>query len=371
MKEFKMYLDLLYYDSFKEFILDEKIGQGDLILTNEFLYNQFVQPLAPACDALFLEAYGQGEPSTEMVDRIRADLPAGLRRIIAVGGGSVLDTAKMLSLHVSSGKTEDLFLSEEAPARIYDVYAIPTTCGTGSEVTNACAVELVSLHTKRGLNNNLMFPAKSVLIPELIAGLPYRFFATSSIDALIHAVESYLSPKACPHTELFSTEAIRLIMRGYLYIVENGLEKWTALAEQFILASNYAGIAFCSAGCAAVHALSYPLGGKYHIPHGEANQLVFAATFRTYKKKQPEGKLRALEALFGELLGVPAEQALEAAFALFDKVQPIKPLREYGVSADELAGFAEGVLAGQTRLLSNNYTPLTAEDMLAIYQTIY
>lgn len=371
MKEFKMYLDLLYYDSFKEFMEDAAVGEGDFVLTNEFLYNQFVKPLEPSCGALFIEAYGLGEPTTEMVDRIRADLPDGVRRIIAIGGGSVLDIAKMLSLHVSSGKTEDLFLGDEAPARVYDVYAVPTTCGTGSEVTNACAVELVSLHTKRGLNNNLMFPAKSVLIPELIAGLPYKFFATSSIDALIHAVESYMSPKACPHTELFSKEAIRLILRGYQYIVENGLEKWTDLADEFILASNYAGIAFCSAGCAAVHALSYPLGGKYHIPHGEANQLVFAATFRKYKEKKPEGKINDLEALFGELLGVPSDQALEAAFALFDKVQPRKPLREFGVSDSEFKDFAEGVIAGQTRLLNNNYTLLSLEDMVEIYQAIY
>ena len=371
MKEFKMYADVVYQDSFRAFIQAENIGEADFILTNEFLYNEFVKPLQPQCGALFIEAYGQGEPTTDMVDAIKKDIPAGVKRLIAVGGGSVIDIAKMLSLHVPSGKTEDLFLGTEAPTRIYDVYAVPTTCGTGSEVTNACAVELTSLHTKRGLNNMLMFPAKSVLIPELIAGLPYRFFATSSIDALIHAAESYLSPNASPISELFSKEAMRLILKGYRYIVRNGLEKWTDLASDFINASNFAGLAFCSAGCAAVHALSYPLGGGYHIPHGEANQLVFAATFRKYKQKQPVGKLNELEALWGEILGVPAEQALEAAFALFDQVQPRKPLREFGVQQSELLAFAEGVMAGQTRLLNNNYVPLTVEEMVEIYQSVY
>ena len=374
MKEFKMYADIVYQDSFKEFMESQNVGAEDFILTNEFLYNQFVKPLNPNCGSLFIEAYGKGEPTTEMVDEIKKEIPAGVKRLIAIGGGSVMDIAKMCSLHVSSGKTEDLFdLSPDAekPTRIYEVYAVPTTCGTGSEVTNACAVELSSLHTKRGLNSPLMFPAKSILIPELISGLPYKFFATSSIDALIHATESYLSPKASPVSELFSKEAIRLIFEGYQYIVKNGLEKWTDRAQEFINASNFAGLAFCSAGCAAVHALSYPLGGGYHIPHGEANQLVFAATFRKYKEKQPVGKINDLEKMWGDLLGVSADQALETAFELFDKVQPRKPLKEFGISDSEFQGFAEGVMAGQTRLLNNNYVPLTIEDMVEIYKAVY
>lgn len=374
MKEFKMYADIVYHDSFKEFMDSEKLSAEDFILTNEFLYNQYIKPLNPNCGSLFIEAYGKGEPTTEMVDEIKAKIPSGVTRLLAIGGGSVIDIAKMCSLHVTSGKTEDLFdLSADAekPTRIYEVYAVPTTCGTGSEVTNACAVELSSLHTKRGLNSPLMFPAKSILIPELISGLPYKFFATSSIDALIHATESYLSPKASPVSELFSKEAIRLIFEGYQYIVKNGLDKWTDRAQEFINASNFAGLAFCSAGCAAVHALSYPLGGGYHIPHGEANQLVFAATFRKYKEKQPVGKINDLEAMWGELLSVPADQALEAAFKLFDEVQPRKPLKDFGISDSEFQGFAEGVMAGQTRLLNNNYVPLTVEDMVAIYNSVY
>lgn len=371
MKAFKMYADVIYADSFQAFIDSEQIGgETDFILTNAFLYDRFVQPLNLNCGSLFIEAYGAGEPTTDMVDTIRNDLPAGIRRLIAVGGGSVIDIAKMLSLHISSGKTEDLFLGQEAPRRICDVYAVPTTCGTGSEVTNACAVELTGLHTKRGLNSPLMFPKKSILIPELITGLPYRFFATSSIDALIHAVESFLSPKATPISELFSREAVRLIIRGYRYLIQNGPASWTDRAADFINASNYAGLAFCSAGCAAVHALSYPLGGGYHIPHGEANQLVFAATLRRYKEKQPVGKINELEALLGDCLGVEPDAALEAAFDLFDQVLPRKPLRDYGIAETEFRGFAEGVMAGQTRLLNNNYVPLTIEDMVGIYRAI-
>lgn len=372
MKTFSMHANMVYADSFRDFIESEQIGgKTDFILTNAFLHDQFIRPLRLNCGLCLIETYGSGEPTTDMVDAIRADLPEGIRRLIAIGGGSVIDTAKMLSLRVSSGKTEDLFLSDETPERIYDIYAVPTTCGTGSEVTNACAVELTALRTKRGLNNPLMFPQKSVLIPELIAGLPYRFFATSSIDALIHAAESYLSPKASPLSELLSCEAIRLITGGYRYLIQNGPASWTDRAADFINAANYAGLAFCSAGCAAVHALSYPLGGGYHIPHGEANQLVFAATFRRYKEKQPVGKINKLEELLADCLGVEPKAALEASFDLFDRVLPRKPLRDYGIAETEFRGFAEGVMAGQTRLLNNNYVPLTIEDMIDIYQAVY
>lgn len=371
MKQFKMYTNLVYTDTFKQFVEDDNIGTEDFIITNEFLYNEFVKPLKLPCESIFIEAYGKGEPTTDMVDEIRCKIPKGIKSLIAVGGGSVMDIAKMLSLKVSSGKTEDIFLGNESPRRIYDVYAVPTTCGTGSEVTNACACEITTLKTKRGLNNDLMFPKKAVLIPELISGLPYKFFATSSIDALIHAVESYMSPKATPHSEIFSKEAIRMILEGYKYILEKGLDHWTDKAKDFIVASNFAGIAFCSAGCAAVHALSYPLGGGYHIPHGEANQLVFAATFVKYKQKKPVGKINEFEELIAQCLGVSKDEALAKAFEMFDKVQPRMPLREFGISNSEFEGFADGVIKGQQRLLGNNYVELTKKDIVDIYNSIY
>ncbi len=371
MKQFQMHASISFFDSFRAFAEAMPFGAEDLILVSGSLYEQFVLPLSPKCPVLCSSAFGKGEPTTDQVDRMRSAVPPNIRRIVAVGGGSVLDIAKMLSLRTSSGKTEDLFLSGETPERVYEVVAVPATCGTGSEVTNACAVELSGLHTKRGLSSGLLYPVQTVLIPELLRGLPYRVFATSSIDALIHAVESFMSPKATPHSLLFSKEAVRMILRGYRCLTEKGTGSWTGLAGDFLLAADYAGLAFSSAGCAAVHALSYPLGGGFHIPHGEANQLVFAATFRKYREKQPGGRLGDLEALVGECLGVSGPDALEALFLLLDQVLPRKPLRAYGVPADALPSFAQGVLAGQQRLLANSYVPLTAEDMTAIYEAVY
>ena len=371
MKQFKLCATLQFYDTFQEFLQEHSFGMGDLFLINQSLYDRFFRSVPPPCPVLVTSTYGSGEPTTDRVDRIRADIPWDTRRIIAVGGGTVMDIAKMLTLQAPSGHTADLFLGQDAPVRRYELYAVPATCGTGSEVTNACAAEISGLQMKRGLNNDLMFPAVSVLIPELLWGLSFQVFATSSIDALIHAAESFLSPKATPHSLLFSREAIRLLLSGYRYLVGAGQAMWTRYATDFLLASNYAGIAFSSAGCGPVHALSYPLGGGYHIPHGEANQLVFADTFRLYREKSPGGRMRELETLLAETLDVSASRSLEALFALVDQIHPRKPLRDYGIKAEELPVFAARVMKEQQRLLSNSYVPFTVSELAGIYQAAY
>ena len=374
MKVFKNPTEISFAESFQDFLQAETFHADDCILASESIYDRFLKEADLPCSYISFRKYGKGEPDTDRIDAIRRDLPKGIRRMFAIGGGAVMDTAKLLSLQTSAGTTEALFdLRPEAekPVKMFDIIALPTTCGTGSEVTCAAAAELVSLRTKRGLSNDLMYPVRACLIPELLMGLPYRFFATSSIDALIHAVESYLSPKATAISELYSEKALRMIVTGYQHVAEHGPESWKELAGEFMTAATMAGLAFNAAGCAAVHALSYPLGGSYHIPHGEANQLMLSPVFRKYKEKQPVGKLNRLEEILGEILGTAPANALEAAFALFDEVQPRKPLREYGIQESELRAFAEGVMVGQQRLLGNSYVALTVDEMTEIYRSVW
>lgn len=370
MYNFKLQTDIMSVSAFSEFAETERLAQDDLIITNEFIYNPFIKPIDPECKVLFQEKYGSGEPNDEMIDAIRKDIPGGIKRIIAIGGGTVIDIAKVL-IFEGSWKTEEIFMGKLIPEKVRSLIVIPTTCGTGSEVTNITISELKSQKTKKGLALNSMYPDKAVLIPEMVKTLPYKFFATSSIDALIHAVESFLSPKAIAHSEAYAQKAIELIINGYLYLKEYGTERWTDQAEDFLTASNLAGIAFGYAGCAAVHALSYPLGGMYHIPHGEANQLMFAAVMSKYKEKQPVGKINQLEELFAGVLKVDPSEALSTLYELMEFVLHRKNLHEYGISEAELSVFSEGVLAGQQRLLNNNYVPLGKGDMMAIYQACY
>ncbi len=357
-------------DTFKEFAENEEISSKDLIITNQFIYEPFIEPCGIDCPVLFQERYGAGEPNDEMIDAIRRDIPEDIKRIIAVGGGTVIDIAKVLTF-TGNWSVEDIFMGRVIPEKSRHLIVIPTTCGTGSEVTNVTICELKKMKTKKGLALDSMYADTAVLIPEMVGTLPYKFFATSSIDALIHAVESFVSPKAIAHSEAYSEKAIRLIVNGFRYVEENGADSWTDKKEDFLIASNLAGIAFGYAGCAAVHALSYPLGGTYHIPHGEANQLMFAAVFKKYKEKAPVGKINRLEKILAEILGVQAEQALETLYELMEVVLKRKDLREYGVKEEELITFTDSVIEGQQRLLNNNYVFLDREDMIEIYKSCY
>ena len=370
MFQFSLPASIKGYDTFAEFAQAEQIQSTDLLITNRFIYEPFMQACGLPCPVLFQEEYGAGEPNDQMIDAIRAKIPADTGRIIAVGGGTVIDIAKVLTF-VGDWSAEDIFTGRVVPEKARRLTVIPTTCGTGSEVTNVTICELKNLRTKKGLALDTMYADEAVLIPEMVRTLPYKFFATSSIDALIHAVESYLSPKAIAHSKIYSEKAIEMIVSAYRVVAADGAESWKDHAADFLTASNFAGIAFGYAGCAAVHALSYPLGGAYHIPHGEANQLMFAEVLRTYRKKQPVGRLNDLEALFGRVLDVEPAQALDTLYRLMETILPRKPLKEYGMKPEEFPQFADSVIEGQQRLLKNNYTPLTREDMIDIYNACY
>ncbi len=179
-----------------------------------------------------------------------------------------------------------------------ELVIVPTTCGTGSEVTNIAILNRTRIGTKLGLVSDNMYADSAVLIPELLKGLPFAVFATSSIDALVHAVESSLSPKATSLTKLFGYKAIEMIIRGYQTIAAEGKDARISLLEDFLVASNYAGIAFGTAGCAAVHAMSYPLGGKYHVAHGESNYAMFTGVLKNYMEIKTNGEIAVMNVVF-------------------------------------------------------------------------
>ena len=306
-----------------------------------------------------------------MIDAIKKDASQyNYNRIVAVGGGTVIDICKVLVLG-GEWTALDMFENKVPRYKEKTLFAVPTTCGTGTEVTNVSIASLIARNTKLGMAIPEIFPDYAIIIPDALATLPYKVFATSSIDALIHAVESYTSPKATVFTELFGEKAMELIINGYLHVKANGPDSWRDKANDFLTASTFAGISFGNAGCAAVHALAYPLGGIYHIPHGEANQLMFTAVYEAYKAKKPGGKLAKLEAYVGKLLGVPAEKAIAELDNLLEVVLHRKALREYNIPESSLAEMAASVVKNQTRLTANNYVPFTEEEYLKIYQARY
>lgn len=371
MKQFRLKPNISILDTCKEFADAYNINEKDLLITSEHTYNEYLKGLNLKANVVFLRNYGSGEPSDEMVDKMYGDVSkTDYNRVIAIGGGSILDVAKLFTLKNISPAL-DLFEGRLPIKRDKDLILIPTTCGTGSEVTNISILELKSRHTKFGLAVEELYADTAVLIPELLQSLPFRFFSTSSIDAFVHAIESYLSPKATPFSETFSIKAMEMILTGYKSIAKNGPEARMPYLKDFLLASTYAGIAFGNAGTGAVHAMSYPLGGIYHVPHGESNYAMFTGVFKTYQKLNPNGKIDTLNAFLADMLGCDKDCVYDEIELLFNHLIPKKALHEYGVKEDELSDFTTSVIEKQQRLMANNYTPLDWDMVYKIYKELY
>lgn len=373
MRGFSIKTEIEEYDTFEEYAKEAQLGADDLVLCGEHTYDDYVAPLSLTVQTLFREKYGKGEPTDGMVDAILDDLrDKKYSRIIAIGGGTVIDIAKAVVVAGPTDKVDDLYDKAAQLKAYHELVIIPTTCGTGSEVTSISVINRIKKGIKMGLASSAMLPAKAVMITNMLDSLPYKVFATSSIDAMVHSVESYLSPNACTISRIFSKEALITIIKSWKKSVEaGGCEAWKEYAADFLKASNWAGLGFGYGGCAAVHATAYPLGSVYHIPHGQSNQLMFRAVMEKYKELQPVGRINELESIIAQALKTDDTGALNALYELMDEVLKAQPLRELGVKEDDLPEFAHNVIETQQRLLKNNYVQLTETQLLEVYKSAY
>ncbi|MBQ8506671.1 MAG: iron-containing alcohol dehydrogenase [Clostridia bacterium] len=364
---FALKSEIRMIDRFADFVAQYAIGENDLILTNEYVLMPQLEGKEPPCFTIFQEKFGAGEPNDGMIDGvINAIGDRRIDRVFAIGGGTILDIAKLL-VYGSGYTCEQLFTKGKELPKVRKLIAVPTTCGTGSEVTGISIAEIRSLHTKMGLATPQLFPDEAVLIPQLLSTLPYGVFAASSIDALIHAIEAYVSINATPYTDVFAREAIERIIPAYRHVVESGKDPAVIARHMpdFLLASNMAGIAFGNAGCGAVHALSYPIGANFHVPHGKANYLLFAACFRMYKKKGAQ--MEVVENVIAKALGCAVSECWQALETLLDGILDRAPLETFGMTQQHLADFPPTVLATQQRLLKNMPVQLSEEEIRFIY----
>ena len=348
------------------FLEHRQIGRKDLIITNEYVLIPALGDRALPCDVLFQEKYGQGEPSDEMVDAMLAAVDGkDYERIIAIGGGTVIDIAK---LFVFGGglRCEEIFEKGAELPRRRQLIIIPTTCGTGSEVTGISIIGFAKKNTKLGLAVPALFADEAVLIGSMLRTLPYGVFATSSIDALIHATESFVSPKANAFTRTMSRGAIEMILHGYREIATSGHRSLPDNIHSFLEASTLAGIAFGNAGVASVHALAYPIGGIYHVPHGMANYMLFEAVFDTYRQRGAD--MRSLERVLAASLDCMQDEVWSSLFALLAKVYDNQSLGSLGAGEAKCDEMALSVIENQQRLLVNNPVPLSQGELAAIYK---
>ena len=361
---------LYKFDDTRSFAEAFHLGKEDLILTNRYIFDPYFDENSYGAQLIYQEDFGTGEPTDVMVDAIiRAASEKQYNRIIAIGGGTVIDIAKVLS--VSGGKAVDeLYAHKDELKKAHPLVIIPTTCGTGSEMTDIAIINRTRLGLKMGLTGEALYADAAILIPQLLKKLPLKVFATSSIDALVHAVESSLSPKATAYTKLFGYQAIKMLIDGYKKLASGGMEQLPELMEDFLVASNMAGLAFGTAGCAAVHALSYPLGGTYHVAHGESNYALFTGVLNQYMEKKTDGEIAHMNQYLAGLLECDLAEVYTELENLLNRILPKKPLHEYGMTEQDIDIFTDNVFATQGRLMANNFVELDRKDVKNIYQVL-
>lgn len=294
--------------------------------------------------------------------------------ILAIGGGSPMDVAKVAALLSRSGENlSDVYGVNLAKGPRLPLVLVPTTAGTGSEVTPIAIVTTGSAE-KKGVVTPLLLPDIAVLDADLTLGLPPAVTAATGIDAMVHAIESYASASANnnPISRGLAKQALCLIGANIREAVFNGRNREARGA--MLLGSLLAGQAFANSPVAAVHALAYPIGGHFHVPHGLSNALVLAHVLRF---NLPDGAAAYAEIAadaFPDLTAIPAESRaeafVEALAGLGRELGLPQRLRDVDIPQEALAMMAKDAMK-QGRLLVNNPRPMTEADALAIYQAAY
>lgn len=304
----------------------------------------------------------------KLVDQCKA---SGADFILAVGGGSVMDTAKLASILM----TDEYGVREllETPGRAHKcmkTLMIPTTAGTGSEATPNAIVAVPEKQLKIGIVNAEMIADYVILDAEMIRKLPRKIAAATGVDALAHAIECFTGNKANPFSDLYAMGALEMILAN----IEPACDDPEAMdaKRQMQIASFYAGIAITAAGTTAVHALSYPLGGKYHIAHGVSNAILLAPVMRF---NEPACRDR-LSAVYDRCFQGEARTQEEKSAAVIARLEGIvkhlnipTSLQEFGVPKEDLEALVRSGMEVQ-RLLVNNPRPVTAADARQLYQEV-
>jgi alcohol dehydrogenase class IV len=306
----------------------------------------------------------------KLVDQFKT---SGADMIIACGGGSVMDAAKLASVLVTDEYGVKELLDDPGRAgKCVPIILIPTTAGTGAEVTPNAIVAVPEKELKVGIVNENMIADYVILDARMIKNLPRKIAAATGVDALAHCIECYTSNKANPFSDLYALEGLDLILNNIMSAC-NDPEAMEA-KNRMQLAAYYGGMAITASGTTAVHALSYPLGGKYHIAHGVSNAMLLAPVMRfnepTCREKFAAVYDRCVH------IGQNCTTVEEKSAYILSWMEKIvmdldipTNLKSFGVPAEDLEGLVEAGMQVQ-RLLVNNMREVTSADARALYQEI-
>jgi alcohol dehydrogenase class IV len=330
-----------------------------------------VQPVLEAlkanqCEAVLFDQVREDPPESVILAALELALASDIDGVIAVGGGSSMDVAKVIAVLMKSEQSlADIYGVDQVTGTRLPLILVPTTAGTGSEVTPV-AVITTGETTKAGVSSKQLLPDVAVLDPDLTLGLPPAVTAMTGVDAMVHAIEAYTSQhKKNPVSDNLARQALTLLSQNIRTAVHEGDNR--EARSNMLLGAMLAGQAFANAPVAAVHALAYPLGGHFHIPHGLSNSLVLPSVLHF--------NMPAAENLYGEL--APFVSGRSGAGALVDELVSIiadtglpPTLAAADVPESALEMLAQDAML-QQRLLVNNPREVSYEDALEIYRAAY
>lgn len=306
------------------------------------------------------------DPPVEVIEAaVEAGRRGGAEAVLGIGGGSPMDTAKLAAYLLGSGdRLEDVYGIGNAKGRRLPLVLAPTTAGTGSEVT-PIAIVTTGAAEKKGVVSPALFADWAVLDAELTLGLPPHVTAATGIDAMVHAIEAYTTRhRKNPLSDMLAREALRLLAGNIRTACANGQNR--AARQAMLLGAMLAGQSFTNAPVAAVHALAYPIGGLFHVPHGVSNALMLPHVLRF--NQQAAGPLYAELA---PLVGAEgAEGFITAIEQLCDDVAVPRRLRDVGITEADIDRLAQDAM-NQTRLLVNNPREVGLEDARALYRAAF
>ena len=310
------------------------------------------------------------EPEVEQANAIvTAAKNSGCDMVVGIGGGSAMDVAKLTAVLLNNDVTlRELLDKAPIPRRGLPTLMIPTTAGTGSETTPNSIVLVPEDELKVGIVSPKLMPDCVILDPKMTLGLPPAITASTGMDALCHAIECYTSKKGNPFSEMIALKAISLITRSIRRAFNTGTD--IDARHDMLLGAMYGGMCIATSSTTAVHALAYPLGGKYRIAHGVSNAILLPFVMR-FNAVGNEDKFRDVAVAMG--LDVdPAdskaatEEFIEAIFELNRDLRIPSDLKRWNITAADLETLVEGA-AKVTRLLDNNPRPMDKADIRAIY----
>lgn len=314
------------------------------------------------------------EPSHHDVSHVLNTLDtSGFDLVVGIGGGSVLDVAKLLSVlcHSQSPGLDTLLAGTKPTTRLPSLL-IPATAGTGSEATPNAILAIPEQNTKVGIISPVLLPDYVALLPELTTSMPAHIASSTGIDALCHLIECFTATVSNP----VSDNAALIGLHKLLNNIETACaEPGNLVAKlEMLWASYYGGVAIAHAGTHLVHALSYPLGGKYHLPHGVANAILLAPCMRVVRPHAVEKFAQVWDLVPGADTRLSAEEKSHALVdyfaALVRRLNLPDNLETFGVPRDDIASLSDAAL-NVKRLMNNAPCQVNHDEVQAIYRTLF